>query len=306
MKYLLSLLTTLSLFSAPALAVSLKQQAIVQGDVITVGDLFRDLEHGEDRVLGAAPRPGKTMVLDARTLLRVAKAMDIAWSPSSSRDTLVVRRAATVIDEQAIEATIRKALESDGVHGRYDIIFSSGTPEIILPPSMAQSVDVVESSFNPDTDWFEVELSAPSQENPEIIQRVSGKIERLSEIPVLQDTIRAGMVIGPRDIQMITIPTHQVKHNVFLRQEDLYGLTPRRMIVAGKPIKEQDVEYPRIVERGQNVTIVYKQGSMHLTAVGKALDFGAKGDIIRVVNNQTNRSIDAIVSGDREVTIEAF
>ena len=80
------------------------------------------------------------------------------------------------------------------------------------------------------------------------------------------------------------------------------GLTPRRMIAAGKPVKANDVQAPRIVARGEAVTLIYKAGALNLTARGKALEFGAKGDVIRVVNTQSNRSIDAIVTGDQEVT----
>lgn len=306
MKYLLTFLTIFAFVTMPAMAGSLKQQSIVQSDVITVGDLFNGVQRNADHVLGAAPRPGQTMVLNARTLQRVAIAMDLNWRPSSSRDTLTVRRAATVIDEDMIEDKVRGSLVLEGVDGLYDVLFLSGTPEIILPPNMAETAEITDISFDPDTNWFEAKIAAPSKENMEVELSVNGKIERLVQVPVLQDTVRSGMVISARDVKVITVPARHLNHDVILRAEELEGMTPRRMIVAGKPIKEQDVEFPRIVERGQNVTMLYNQGPLQLTATGKALQFGAKGDIIRVVNSQSSRPIEAIVTGDREVTIRTF
>lgn len=291
----------------PAMAVSLKQQSLVQGDVITLGDLFNGLEDSKSgHVLGAAPRPGQDMVLSARTLMRVAKAMDVRWQPASTADVLTVRRAATVIDKDAVSDFIRAALRDEGVDGLYDLSFITGDVEIILPPSFAATADVASVKHNAETGWFEAVLVAPSKANPEIERHFSGKIERLTEVPVLRDVVRAGMIIGARDIQMVTVPSRSLNHDVILNAETLYGLTPRRLLQAGKPVKEQEVEQPRIVERGQNVTMIYQQGPLQLTVLGKALEFGAKGDLIRVVNNQSNRSIDAVVTGEREVTVKVF
>lgn len=307
MKYLLLLIITAFVtLPVPAMAASLKQQSIVQSDVLTVGDLFHGVERNADHVLGAAPRPGQTMTLSARTLQRVAVAMDLNWRPSSTRDTLVVRRAATVIDEDTIGDKVRMSLKDEGVNGLYDLLFLSGTPEIILPPHMAETAEITAISFDPDTNWFEAEIAAPSKENMEVQLRVNGKIERLVEVPVLRDTIRSGKVIDARDVEMITVPARHLNHDVILQAAELAGMTPRRMIVAGKPIKEQDVEFPRIVERGQSVTMIYSQGPLQLTATGKALQQGAKGDVIRVVNSQSSRPIDAIITGNREVTIRTF
>jgi len=289
-----------------AQAESLRQQAIIQDDVIRLGDLFNGLDRNEDHVLGTAPQPGKDIVLSARTLQRVAVAMGLSWRPVSTRDSITVKRAATIIEEDIVKSHIRDALLAEGISGNYDLILTSGSSTIILPPSMRGTADVTKLQHDPETGWFSATLAAPSRDEPEVEAHFSGKIERLSEVPVLRDTVRNGMVIGERDIDIITIPSRLLNHDVILRAEDLKGLTPRRMIAAGKPIKEQDVESPRIVERGENVTVIYQNGPLRLTATGKALEYGAKGDIIRVVNNQTSQSIDATVSGKREVTVATF
>ena len=98
----------------------------------------------------------------------------------------------------------------------------------------------------------------------------------------------------------------RINSGTILSAADLVGMTPRRMVLDGKPIVANDVEAPRIVKRGESVTLNFKSGSLELSAMGKALEHGSKGDLVRVVNNSSNRTIEALVTGEREVTVQTF
>jgi flagella basal body P-ring formation protein FlgA len=246
------------------------------------------------------------MVLNARTLMRVALAMDLPWRPATSSDYLVVSRAASIVDQDIIDVPLRDALLDKGVSGEYEISYTGGAPEMILPADMPASAEITRIEYNHETNWFEADIAAPSAENPRATAMVTGRIERLMQVPVLKDTMRTGSMIRSDDIEYITMRTRSVNHDVILDRGNLYGMTPRRMIQAGKPIKEQDVEYPRIVSRGDEITMVFKNGPLKLTARGKALESGSKGEIIRVVNGQSNRTLEATISGEREVTVARF
>lgn len=289
-----------------AQAATLKTQSVISDDVIRLGDLFDGLDYNLDRVIGNAPRPGQDLVLDANTLLRVAVAMDVQWRPTGTTNSLVIRRSATVVPLDVVKGKIEEALADKHLGELYNIRFNSGASDIVLPPRFNATVELTDINYNNDTDWFEAKLSAPSKANPHTQINVSGKIERLTQIPVLRDTIRNGMIIGARDVDMITVPSSNLNHDTFLYAEDLYGLTPRRMITAGKAVKAQDVEEPQIVKRGGTVTMRFASGPLQLTAIGKAMEDGSKGDTIRVVNNQSSRTIDALVTGENEVTVKIF
>lgn len=306
MKHFIVLLTLALLFSPAAHAVSLKQQSIISDDVIRLSDLFYGLNHSEDRVLGAAPRPGQDMVLNARTLMRVAIAMDLPWRPASSADTLIIRREATLVDTDTIEKYLRESIAAEGYDTLYDIRYLSGSPEMVLPADSPATADIIRIDFDADSGFFKAEIAAPSREDRKMQMQISGKIEPMTEVPVLRDTLRAGMVIGARDLKMITVPTHTLNHDVYLNTSDIVGLTPRRLISAGKPLKENQLEEPRIVGRGEPVTMIYNNNGIRLTASGKALENGSKGEVIRVVNMQSSRSIDATVTGTNEVTVQLF
>ncbi len=285
-------------------AVGLKENTIVTDSTIKLGDIFYGLSEQSDKVLGPSPRPGTDMVLNARTLMRIAIALDLPWRPSSTSDYVVLSRAATLIDQNKIEQSLKEALKEKGVEGRYNLRVSSGLPDIILPHNQPGSFEISKVSFNPKNNWFEADIVAPSKNNPIHRARMSGTVDRLSSIPVLRENLRKGTIIGKRDVEFMDIPSRSVNHDTITNLEELKGMTPRRILHAGEPIRTGEIEAPQIVGRGQLVTMVFENGALSLTAKGKALENGAKGDLIRVVNTASNRTLEALVTGQREVTVQ--
>jgi flagella basal body P-ring formation protein FlgA len=53
------------------------------------------------------------------------------------------------------------------------------------------------------------------------------------------------------------------------------------------------------------VTIILKSPKMTLTAQGKALDDGSDGDTVRITNTQSNKVIEAEVTGPAKVAVLA-
>lgn len=300
----------LALFSGVAVkqagAISLKPTSVLTENTIKLGDVFDGLDHKSDRVLGAAPRPGQSMTLNARTLLRIAVALDLNWRPSSSAEAITLTRAATVIDRSDIERALTEALLDEGVQGRFNLVIPNEMAEMVLPHGSAKTIEVSSIQYRADNQSFDAILAGPSQDNPQQQMRVVGTFERLVEVPVLYSTIQSGDIIRARDIHYIDMPESRIQHDMVLKSEDLIGMTPRRMVLSGKPLKDQDLQAPRIVGRGEMITMVFANSGLQLTAEGKALEFGAKGDIIRVVNTASNRTIQGLVTAEREVTVTSF
>ncbi len=62
---------------------------------------------------------------------------------------------------------------------------------------------------------------------------------------------------------------------------------------------------PTIVQRSEAVTIVYEAPGVTLTLRGQAQDSGALGDTISVLNIQSKRMVQGVVSGAGRVTVSA-
>jgi len=295
-------------FSYSAHAITLRQNNVIMGHQITLGDIFSGLQaHNAKRVLGAAPHPGKDMVLNARTLMRIAIAMDVSWHPSSSTDYIVLSSAATLIDKDMIEDKLKINLRDQGLSGDFNLILSNDSAtNIVLPHDEDQNVAVQELKLNRKRDWFTAVMVAPSLDNPLQRVTVSGRIERTVNLPVLSTNLRKGALIGKSDIDYIKVTARNINQDYILDPQDLIGMTPKRVILSGQPIKAVDIDAPLMVERGKSVTMIFEEGGLRLTALGKALQNGAEGDLIRVVNSNSNRTIEAVITGSQEVTIKTF
>lgn len=287
-----------------AMAASLKPVSVVTSDTITLGDLFENVGRNEDYVIGAAPQPGRDMTLNARTLYRIASALDVSWRPTSTSDQITIRREATIVPYNSIETSLRNSLNEKGVSGRYDIKLTNGKPSIVLPRDTMENVEVSAVNYDHDKDYFTATLVAPSVENPIEKMKVSGVINRLVSIPVLSNNLQNGDIIGDNDIQMVDISQNDIQHNMITKKDDLIGLTPRRIIYAGKFIQSDSLIKPQLVGRGDSVSITFKEGPLVLTAKGKALQSGAKGDIVRVTNASSSRTVDAVIIGENQVIVE--
>ena len=62
---------------------------------------------------------------------------------------------------------------------------------------------------------------------------------------------------------------------------------------------------PEVVQRNESVTIVYEVPGIPLTVRGKALEAGAVGDLVSVLNIQSNRTVQTKVTGPGRVIISS-
>lgn len=287
-----------------ALAATLRPASVITDNVLRVGDVFEGL--GADKanmVLGPAPQPGKEMVLDTSTLIRISKALDLSWQPATTADKITVRRSATVIGKDIVEKLISEKLFENGLSGDFKLSMTNTISDIVLPHEMPAQAEVSKFDFDAQKDTFEATIAAPSASNPIHEMVVVGSVERVVSIPVLKSSLKNGDIIGKGDIDFIDVYQKDVQRDFVIQEEKLYGMTPRRMVVAGKPMRDIDLENPQIVSRGAAVTLVYKDGPLTLSARGKSMQNGARGDLVRVVNMNSNRSLEGIVTAENEITV---
>lgn len=288
-----------------ALAANLKTSSTISESVMTVGDIFDGVpEDKATHILGPSPRPGEHITLNARTLTRVAIAMELPWRATSLQDQITITRSATIIDDRAIRDAVKNKLASaQGLDGKFRLKLYSGNPKMVIAPDMPDTVEVISTTYSVSNDFFEARIVAPSKDKIEAELVISGKVERLTDVPVLNKTMRNGETISAADIDWIELPEREVQHDILVNEKDIIGMTPQRMVLSNKLIREQEIQLPKIVKRGDNVTIVFQHGPLSLTAEGRALEDGAKDDLIRVVNTTSSRPIEAFVSGQGTVTV---
>ncbi|NOX94409.1 MAG: flagellar basal body P-ring formation protein FlgA [Alphaproteobacteria bacterium] len=107
--------------------------------------------------------------------------------------------------------------------------------------------------------------------------------------------IRAGAVITASDI----VSPEDVY--AMRRAVNIIGLEVRRTVYRGQPLHEEALQQPTLVKRNAIVQMEFSKGSMNISAEGRALDKGAMGDRIRVMNLISKRIVVATVSGSDSV-----
>ncbi len=286
-------------------AVTAKHLSIVEDDKIRLEDVFDNLDNKDfrrdaGRVIGNAPKPGDDLIINARTLSRISSAFGLSWRPDSVMDQVVIRREATVITHQEISDHIKNALADKGLTDSFSLLFYNGPQDIVLPGKKDPALTTQALNFDANKDVFEAVVTTSTGEK----LTLSGKVERMIRIPVLKDTLRKEDIISAYDIEWIEMRARDIHKDLIIDADDLTGMTPRSMLMAGKPVRTTDVMPPKIVNRGEQVTILFEHGALSLTSKGKALQHGAKGDIVRVLNLSSNKMIEGFVVAERTVQVQ--
>jgi flagella basal body P-ring formation protein FlgA len=81
------------------------------------------------------------------------------------------------------------------------------------------------------------------------------------------------------------------------------GLAARNNMQPGRLLRARDLMKPQIVQRNETVTLVYRMPGIMLTVRGKALEGGADGDTISVLNEQSKRRLQGVVVGPGRVLV---
>ena len=103
--------------------------------------------------------------------------------------------------------------------------------------------------------------------------------------------IRAGEIIAAADI--VTPGSREALR----RAVEIIGMETSRAVYRGQPLDQEALRKPTLVERNAVVYMEYNHGPMTLSAEGRALDKGAMGERIRVMNLASKRVVTAIVTG---------
>ncbi len=291
------------LTAPPTAPVLLKATVVIDGPVVHLGDLFEGLGANGATPVARAPAPGTRVAVNARWLSAVARAYAVAWQPGSRLDGSVIERASIVIETQRIEDATIDALRRRGIDGRLSLVLDNPVTRIHLPTDAEPSLLVAGLSHNPETGRFTAHLIAPAEGTPLVRITISGRAIEMIEIPILRRRMMPGEVIREGDITWQDARADRISRNVVLDPVNLVGKSPRRPIRAENPVLGSELRQPVLVPRNSLVTIRLQTARMVLTARGRAMEPGAKGDVIRVVNTKSNQIISASVTASGTVEV---
>ncbi|MFV9875107.1 MAG: flagellar basal body P-ring formation chaperone FlgA [Rickettsiales endosymbiont of Dermacentor nuttalli] len=132
---------------------------------------------------------------------------------------------------------------------------------------------------------------------------ISGQYEEYIIAPVLKSPMRFGEIIRIQNIDKIRVNVSKLKSNAILDSAFLLNKTPKNSVAAYQVLNENQLVVPKIVNKNDIVTALYKRGNLILKLEVLALDAGASGELIRVKNQRSGIIFDAIVEDRDKVCV---
>jgi len=127
----------------------------------------------------------------------------------------------------------------------------------------------------------------------------AGAVPAAGMMVVAARTIRSRSVIAPSDLRLVPAGP-----GAGLRDIDAaVGKEARAALQAGRPIRAADLAPPAAIERNDRVTLRYRRGALTILAEGRALERGAVGASVRVMNLDSRVTVTGRVRGPALVEV---
>lgn len=284
-------------------AAFLRGDVTVESDVVRLGDLFADVGTQSDRVVATAPSPGRRDVFSAQALRNIARRTGVRWQPSSRYDRVVVRRAARIVGTDEIKQKLRDALLVRGMPRNYEIALSKRDMVLHAATGANRPVRLAEPRYDPRSGRFGAMFVVPTGAESDRRVQVTGEVYEVVEVPVLAERARRGEVIRSRDLTTVKMRRNAISRDAILDRAEIVGLTPKRYLREGVPLRPSDLRPPVLVRKGSLVTLTLRTDRMLITARARAIDSGARGEVVRVVNQRSKSTVEGVVAGPGLVSV---
>ena len=198
--------------------------------------------------------------------------------------------AALTLEEAVLDQLIAKGAPEDGA-----VALVGRVPKGIEP----ETLDLAKIDYDATTGRFVVQARLASGR----LYGLQGKVEDGMDVPVLTRALKTGEIVSGDDVMFVRMAASRVPRGSVADADRLVGFSARRQLRAGIPLRESDVQKPLVIRKGDAVTMVFRAPGIELTSRGRAMTDGGVGDTVAVVNAQSLKQIDAVVTGAGAVNV---
>ncbi len=280
----------------------LKVKETVTTDVITLGDLFSDIGELSQREVGPAPAPGQRATYKADHLSALARAHGLKWRPAGSATRAVITRGGERVSESEIVDLLAAEFRQQGAQGRIKIQLNRLRNPVLRSPD-GRAPRIEDLSFDGDGGVFRAYVYSDLSDDDYQRLALRGRVDFVARIPVPSRGIRKGQEITQADIKWAELNLRLLGTETIEHPDQVIGQAASRNLRQNQPLKPSDLRAPIMISKGTMVTVSLKSGGLHLTGTGRALEDGSHGEIIRIMNMQSKRTVEASVVGPNQVKV---
>ncbi|MET4387602.1 flagella basal body P-ring formation protein FlgA [Bradyrhizobium sp. F1.4.3] len=286
---------------------TLRASITVTSDVVRVGDLIDNAGSAALIPVYRSPDLGTTGALPVAQVLSVLRAKQVIGVMTGDIKEVSVTRLARTLANKDLENAVASALERRfglGEAANITVTFDRGVSDMRLDASNTGALQPVATRYDARSGRFDIAFEVSNDNNPAPTRlRFAGTAIETVEVAVLTRDIERTEMLKSSDVAQERRPRAEVTGEPATRERAV-GMQLRRPMRAGTPIRVADIAKPEFVQRDQSVTIIYQVPGLYLTTRGKAVESGAEGDTVTVLNVQTKRTLTGTVTGRGQITVQ--
>ncbi|MEP3046001.1 MAG: flagellar basal body P-ring formation chaperone FlgA [Roseibium sp.] len=285
----------------------LRSQVMTLSEIVTVGDFYSNSGVLASVPLFRAPDMGTSGNVPAHDVAERARSAGLEQAGTDGLRTVVVHRGATIFDHEQLKHLVRLELaeRNAGVNPEnLEINLIQAPDQVLADPKAAHPVRVNRANWSRNSGHFSMTASVAVEYGTREIS-LTGRAFEMVEIIALAQPIVRGDILQPEDLTSIKLPKNKVASNALHKGDEIIGKEARVNMRANQPLSRKDFQRPLLIDRGEKVTVTFEIPGMKLTSRAQAMDNGAKGDVIDVMNLQSRRIVPAIVLSRGQVRVLA-
>ncbi len=295
--------------TAPSAGIpTLKRAATVTADIVRIGDLIDNAGAASNTPIFRSPDIGTTGSVSIHQVFEAVRPYHLYLIDTGGLSEVEVTRSGRTIEVADIEARIARAFA-----GRYgfgearDLAVTLDVPArpITVEASATGELALAAAAVDSRSGRFDVSVELAGSRVMRRPLRLTGTVVETVVATVTTRPLARGETIRASDVATERRPKAVVGADAIGSIDEAIGLAMRQPVRSGQPLRRIDLMKPELVRRDDNITLVYEVPGILLTTQGKALESGAEGDVINVLNVQSKRTVQGAVSGSNRVTIMA-
>jgi flagella basal body P-ring formation protein FlgA len=120
---------------------------------------------------------------------------------------------------------------------------------------------------------------------------VTARTEARGSVVVAKQSLPRGAVLGPNDLAVVERNSRDVPDDALTAPEQAIGMETKVALAAEAPLPRTALAPPVVVKKGDLVTMIVETAAMKLTVLGEALEPGAVGAAIKVINRSSKQAV---------------
>lgn len=301
-------------FSSDGTCLTLNAAVLVEQDSVRLSDIatLTGTSNGRLETLGAivvarAPQPGQTRFVSIdyiRIRLKQAGIDTTSILFKGPQDVRITRQGAA-LPTQRIQRAVEMAIRSRMPWKNEDVTISDINLDETLQLPVGKLTYQILPSRNEDY-LGQTILALHLFVDGEPVRKVwvNATISVMADVVTVVRPLGKYAVIELADLSLERRDLSGLSSDTVSRIEDVLGNRTTRMIYPQTVLQASMFASPPLVRRGDIVKIVANTGPMIITATGMVKQQGCKGDMVRVVNTDSNRIITARVTGPGAVEVD--